>query len=147
MKAQNNQKHLPPNLTNFLNSFREIGYLCEVAIADIIDNCVSAKSSLIKITAVENPDRKIYICDNGYGMTELELEEAMRLSSKNPNDIREKSDLGRFGLGLKVASFSQCKKLTVQLIWCHRNGSTANFSRMRFFCMDSTNSLPFSDSF
>jgi hypothetical protein len=113
MKAQNNQKHLPPNLTNFLNSFREIGYLCEVAIADIIDNCVSAKSSLIKITAVENPDRKIYICDNGYGMTELELEEAMRLSSKNPNDIREKSDLGRFGLGLKVASFSQCKKLTV----------------------------------
>jgi hypothetical protein len=113
MKAQNNRKHLPPILTNFLNSFREIGYLCEVAIADIIDNSVSAKSSLIKITAVENPDRKIYICDNGYGMTELELEEAMRLSSKNSNDIREKSDLGRFGLGLKVASFSQCKKLTV----------------------------------
>ena len=46
-------------------------------------------------------------------MTEIELEEAMRLSSKNPNDKREKTDLGRFGLGLKVASFSQCKKLTV----------------------------------
>lgn len=113
MKAKNNRKHLPPNLTNFLNSFREIGYLCEIAIADILDNSVSAKSSLITITAVENPDKKIYICDNGNGMTEIELEEAMRLSSKNPNDKREKTDLGRFGLGLKVASFSQCKKLTV----------------------------------
>ena len=37
----------------------------------------------------------------------------MRLASKNPNDIRESTDLGRFGLGLKTASFSQCKKLTV----------------------------------
>jgi hypothetical protein len=113
MKAINKQKYLPPILTNFLSSFREIGYLCEVAIADIIDNSVSAKSSHITITAIENPNKKITICDNGFGMNEVELEEAMRLSSKNPNDKREKNDLGRFGLGLKVASFSQCKKLTV----------------------------------
>jgi len=108
-----NRKHLPPNLSNFLSSFREIGYLCEVAIADILDNSVSAKSTEIKITALEYPKSKIAICDNGHGMSLVELEEAMRLSSKNPNDKREKNDLGRFGLGLKVASFSQCKKLTV----------------------------------
>jgi hypothetical protein len=108
-----NRKHLPPNLSNFLSSFREIGYLCEVAIADILDNSVSAKSSSIKITALEYPNKKISILDNGHGMTAKELEEAMRLSSRNPEEKREKSDLGRFGLGLKVASFSQCKKMTV----------------------------------
>lgn len=113
MKATRNRKHLPPNLSNFLSSFREVGYICEVAIADILDNSVSAKSTVIKITALEHPNKKICICDNGKGMTPKELEEAMRLSSKNPNDKREKNDLGRFGLGLKVASFSQCKKLTV----------------------------------
>jgi hypothetical protein len=113
MKERLNHKHLPPNLSNFLSSFREIGYLCEVAIADIIDNSVSAKSSVIKITALENPYKKISIYDNGLGMSTRQLEEAMRLSSKNPNDKRAKEDLGRFGLGLKVASFSQCKKLTV----------------------------------
>ena len=90
MKAKNNHKHLPPNLTNFLSSFREIGYLCEVAIADILDNSVSAKATEISIMALENPNKKICICDNGFGMTEIELEEAMRLSSKNPKDKRKK---------------------------------------------------------
>jgi hypothetical protein len=37
----------------------------------------------------------------------------MRLSSKSPHDVRDEKDLGKFGLGLKTASFSQCKKLTV----------------------------------
>ena len=105
--------YLPPNLSNFLDSFREIGYVCEVAIADIIDNCISAEANEIKIDAIENPEIKISILDNGIGMTLDELKEAMRLSSKSPKEIRDKNDLGRFGLGLKVASFSQCKKLTV----------------------------------
>jgi hypothetical protein len=47
--------YLPPNLSNFLDSFREIGYVCEVAIADIVDNCISAKATVIKIDAIENP--------------------------------------------------------------------------------------------
>jgi hypothetical protein len=51
--------------------------------------------------------------DNGTGMSEIELIEAMRLATQNPEDKRDKKDLGRFGLGLKTASFSQCKKLTV----------------------------------
>lgn len=113
MEQNKNRKHLPPNLTNFISSFREIGYTCEVAIADILDNSISANSSIIEILALESPTRKISILDNGKGMTSIELDEAMRLSSKNSLDEREEKDLGRFGLGLKVASFSQCKKLTV----------------------------------
>lgn len=110
---ESSNHYLPPNLSNFLDSFREIGYVCEVAIADIIDNSISANASEIKIKAIENPEIKISILDNGIGMTLEVLKEAMRLSSKSPKDLREKNDLGRFGLGLKVASFSQCKKLTV----------------------------------
>jgi hypothetical protein len=106
-------KLLQPNLTNFLCSFREIGYSSEVAIADILDNSITADANKINIYAFETPQKKIIISDNGIGMNNNELEEAMRLSSKNPNDVRSEKDLGRFGLGLKVASFSQCKKLTV----------------------------------
>lgn len=51
--------------------------------------------------------------DNGHGMTENELETAMRYGSHNPGDVRSRTDLGRFGLGLKTASLSQCRKLTV----------------------------------
>ena len=46
-------------------------------------------------------------------MTEGELLEAMRLGSRSPLEERAQSDLGRFGLGLKTASFSQCRVVTV----------------------------------
>ena len=46
-------------------------------------------------------------------MTEGELLEAMRLDSRSPLEERAQSDLGRFGLGLKTASFSQCRVVTV----------------------------------
>ncbi|WP_010249800.1 ATP-binding protein [Myroides injenensis] len=102
-----------PNLKNFINSFREIGYTPEIAIADIIDNSISANAKKIEIYALVNPTPIIAIIDDGWGMNKEELIEAMRLSSRGPNDIRDSKDLGKFGLGLKTASFSQCKKLTV----------------------------------
>ena len=55
----------------------------------------------------------IGILDDGAGMTEPELLEAMRPGSRNPLEDRTAIDLGRFGLGLKTASFSQCRRLTV----------------------------------
>lgn len=82
--------------------------------ADVIDNSVTAKASKVEIlaeTATEEP--WIAIVDNGAGMTEPELIEAMRPGTKNPLQEREGHDLGRFGLGLKSASFSQCRQLTV----------------------------------
>jgi hypothetical protein len=53
------------------------------------------------------------ILDNGRGMTEDELLDAMRHGTGNPRQHRSPKDLGRFGLGLKTASFSQCRSLTV----------------------------------
>lgn len=104
---------VPPNVGNFIDSLREIGYSTEVAVADLIDNSVTANSSVIKIYAIIKPQVTFAILDNGKGMSEEALVEAMRLASINRKDIRDKDDLGRFGLGLKTASFSQCRKLTV----------------------------------
>jgi len=93
---------------------RDIGYSLETAVADIIDNSISASASKVEIWFDPSEDCPISsIVDNGNGMTEDELLEAMKPGSRNPRSERKKDDLGRFGLGLKTASFSQCKKLTV----------------------------------
>lgn len=102
-----------PNVANFITSIRDVGYNLEIAVADIIDNSITAKAKKIEISILINPTLKIEIFDDGYGMLEEELVEAMRLGSKSPLEKRDKNDLGRFGLGLKTSSFSQCKKLTV----------------------------------
>ena len=104
------EEEVAPNIRNFIKSLRDIGYSFEVAVADLIDNSITAKATNINIYSVDNI---FCILDNGIGMDKLELRESMRLASKNPDDDRNKNDLGRFGLGLKTASFSQCKKLTV----------------------------------
>lgn len=109
MKTQNT----PPNVGNFVKSLRDIGYTLEIAVADILDNSISANASHIQIHTTPNPEMIFCILDDGDGMTEDELVEAMRLSSKSPDSVRDKKDLGKFGLGLKTASFSQCRKLTV----------------------------------
>lgn len=102
-----------PNLRNFIKSLRDIGYSFEIAVADILDNSITANASNVKIFAVLEPEKVFAMLDDGVGMSVDELIEAMRLATKNPEQEREKNDLGRFGLGLKTASFSQCKKLTV----------------------------------
>lgn len=102
-----------PNVKNFIKSLRDIGYSFEIAVADIVDNSITAKAEQIDIVIDNETDLIFEMLDNGLGMDCEELIEAMRLATKNPEDERDKGDLGRFGLGLKTASFSQCKLLTV----------------------------------
>ena len=102
-----------PHIGNFVKSLRDVGYTFEIAVADVLDNSITANATEIKIHTVPKPKILFVMLDNGDGMSEDELTEAMRLATKNPKDSRDKRDLGRFGLGLKTASFSQCKKLTV----------------------------------
>lgn len=105
------------NISNFIESYRNIGYSIETAIADIIDNSIFAKAKNIQVNmlwedfSTESPI--VQIIDDGIGMSNEELIESMRLACKSPSDYRDPTDLGRFGLGLKSASFSQCKVLTV----------------------------------
>jgi hypothetical protein len=105
--------HLPPYAPTLIESTRAIGYTLEAAIADIIDNSVSAFASSVNIFFFPVGDAYIAILDDGEGMNTNDLETAMRYGSQNPNDKREPTDLGRFGLGLKTASLSQCRTLTV----------------------------------
>jgi hypothetical protein len=102
-----------PIASTLIESIRSIGYTFESAVADIIDNSISASATRIDVMLELIHEPSLIILDNGCGMSRDELLEAMRYGSKNPNETRGVSDLGRFGLGLKSASMSQCRRLTV----------------------------------
>ncbi|WP_114285645.1 ATP-binding protein [Candidatus Halocynthiibacter alkanivorans] len=109
-----NTTDVTPHAASLVESLRDIGYSLDTALSDIIDNSVTAGAKSVQIfveTLGEDP--AIGILDDGEGMSEETLIEAMRLGSRNPREKRDSDDLGRFGLGLKSASFSQCKRLTV----------------------------------
>lgn len=103
-----------PYAASFMESARSIGYSFSSAVADVIDNSIYAMASKVEINfdfGISKPFFMIF--DDGRGMNRKELIEAMRYGSKSPSEEREVEDLGRFGLGLKTASLSQCRKLTV----------------------------------
>lgn len=103
-----------PHAAALIEGLRDIGYSLETAISDVIDNSITAGAHRIKIdTETFSDEPYIAIIDDGDGMTEEELVAAMRPGSRNPLATRDEPDLGRFGLGLKSASFSQCRRLTV----------------------------------
>lgn len=105
---------IEPRAASLVESLRAFGYDLGSAIADLVDNSISAGASKVWIDFTwEEEDSKISIRDDGYGMDASALRTAMRLGSRNPKETREKEDLGRFGLGLKTASFSQCRCVTV----------------------------------
>lgn len=104
---------LPPFAPLLMESTRAIGYNLETAIADILDNSISAEATKIAIKYSPYDQPYLAILDNGRGMDEYELTNAMRYGSYDSKKDREEKDLGRFGLGLKTASLSQCRRLTV----------------------------------
>ena len=103
-----------PEASSMIETFRAIGYNLETAVADIVDNSISAGAKNVYIDRIwEGGNTIITIKDDGCGMSSDEIIEAMRPGSQNPLETRAANDLGRFGLGMKTASFSQCRKLTV----------------------------------
>lgn len=107
-------RNAPPKAGAMMEALRGLGYSTAAALADIVDNSVSAGASEVMIDfAWGGENSRIVVLDNGRGMDDLELEQAMRLGEKSPLDVRSPEDLGRFGMGLKTASFSQCRRLTV----------------------------------
>lgn len=104
---------MPPYAPTLMESTRAIGYSIEAAIADIIDNSIAANAARIDIDFFPIGQSYISILDDGHGMSEMELISAMQYGSRSPLDVREESDLGRYGLGMKTASLSQCRVLTV----------------------------------
>jgi hypothetical protein len=112
--SQYEKAQAEPDASSMIETFRAIGYSIQSAVADIIDNSISAGARNVWVDFQwKGADTWLSIRDDGRGMDDRELIQAMRPGSRNPNEERSNEDLGRFGLGLKTASFSQCRKLTV----------------------------------
>jgi len=105
---------LEPHASSLSQSLRDIGYSLEASIADLVDNSIAARAKNVWIDFdIHTDEPYLAISDDGFAMSQKELIEAMRPGTSNPRLKRDKDDLGRFGLGLKTASFSQCTQLTV----------------------------------
>ena len=111
MAQRTNAHELIPSAKRLTKSLRDLGYDFSAAIADIVDNSIEAGATSIEIDVeFDGDDSWVRIADNGKGMEPAELREAMRYGAEREyND----EDLGKFGLGLKTASLSQCQRLSV----------------------------------
>lgn len=103
-----------PNPEFLIKSIAEQGYSLETALADLMDNSITASATRIEVlTKIDTEPFILFISDNGDGMDKASLKKNMQFPSKSPEETRDQSDLGRFGLGLKTASFSQTRIFTV----------------------------------
>ena len=136
-----------PSANILLSSLRSVGYTPETAIADIVDNSLSAYASIVNIE-LDWIKQRIIISDNGEGMTQSDLLKSMSIGSSDPLESRSIHDLGRFGMGMKTASFSLGKKLTV-LTKCnsHLNNACWDLDYVRendkWLILSESNSSPF----
>lgn len=100
-----------PSAGRLMSSLRDIGYDLPSAVADLVDNSIDASAHAVHVDVVaDGVDSWIRVSDDGLGMTARELDEAMRYGAHAHYEARS---LGHFGLGLKTASLSQCRRLTV----------------------------------
>ena len=103
---------LEPNPARIMEGLRDTGYDFNMALADLVDNSVAANATVIKVylNQLPNSELRLYIADNGCGMTMEGLKNAMRYGSNRRTDA---SSLGKFGLGLKTASTAFCRSLSL----------------------------------
>ena len=104
---------LPPKAPLLMQSLRAVGYTIQAALADLIDNSIAADARTVTIDFDPVGPGHVATVDDGRGMDEAALVAAMRFGSRDPREARSGTDLGRFGLGLKTASLSQCRRFTV----------------------------------
>lgn len=123
--------------TNIMDVLGHSGYSFNYAIADLIDNCLAAKASKIKLYIdVDQSAPYLYILDNGCGMTLNKMKEAAVIGFEDISKEREADDLGRFSTGLKSAAKSFCENL---FICSMREGAAANTIQLDFRHIKSQN--------
>ena len=103
----------PPLPYETMAALRSIGYKFPQALADVVDNSIDAGSSEIKLEVMAHPesaaDSYVLLMDDGVGMTHDQLVKAMQLGGSNSSA----ESLGKFGMGMKTASLSQCERMLV----------------------------------
>jgi len=111
MVTKGRREEVVPSAARLLKSMRDVGYDLTNAVADLVDNSVSAGAKRIDVTIhFDGPDSWIRVADDGSGMGAAQISEAMRMGSARDYGS---DDLGKFGLGLKTASLSQARSITV----------------------------------
>ncbi len=121
---------IPPIASALIGSLRGLGYSPETAIADLIDNSITASAVAVEIDLQWNSGSPVAaILDNGKGMDEDRLTEAMRLGGQGPASQRDDVDLGRFGMGLKTASLSESSRGC-----CHEDRRSSQCCHTRCGC-------------
>lgn len=117
MSSSFKSRSAPPKAGAMIEALRGLGYSLPTALADIIDNSIAAEATEVRLGFHWAEGESCITClDNGSGMSAERLDKAMRLGERNPLEERSSRDLGRFGLGLKTASFSQCRRVSVAAI-------------------------------
>jgi hypothetical protein len=113
-----------PDPEGLLEALSRIGYSTAEAIGDLVDNSIDAKASRILIRVLRRDARltSIVIADDGHGMSDSHMEQAMGFGVRTKKTAKS---LGKYGMGLKSASFSQCGSLTVM----SANGSSSGAGR------------------
>lgn len=112
-KPEESGREVPPLASVLMQSLRSVGYNTASALADLVDNSIAANSTSVRVSLSMVPAPCAALIDDGDGMDADTLVDAMRYGSRDPRQPRTGADLGRFGLGLKTASLSQCRRLTV----------------------------------
>lgn len=103
-----------PDPAGTIESFRSLGYTVEAAVANLVDNSITAQARHVNVEFTwDGRNSWVAVVDDGTGMTEDELVTAMTVAARGPSVPRGPKDLGRFGMGLKTASFSQARQLIV----------------------------------
>lgn len=123
--------YLPPEASGIIHGFRNAGYTTVSAVADLVDNSVSAGALHVDVLLVDDQcQRALLISDDGHGMTADVLVEAMRLSSRPASGVRKSSDLGRYGIGMKAASLylSRIGEMSVDTLSADGDGGRAGWS-------------------
>lgn len=101
-----------PNAAKLMDSLRYLGYNNYSAVCDIVDNSfdAEAKNVWVNINQVGG-EPIITVIDDGVGMDEPTLDQALRLGSLT--DRNSAADLGKYGMGLVTAGLSIAKRTNV----------------------------------
>src|SRR5271154_4437554 len=103
-----------PHPAGTIESLRSLGYTLEAAVADLVDNSITAGAKQISVIFTwDGRHSWAAVVDDGRGMAEEDLVTAMTIAARGPGAPRSPQDLGRFGMGLKTASLSQARLLIV----------------------------------
>jgi hypothetical protein len=128
MQSKHSGQEVIPSARRLIRSLRDMGYDFVAAVADLVDNSIEAGATKVNIDIeFDGDDSWVRVADNGKGMSAHQLMEAMRYGSEREY---EEGNLGKFGLGLKTASLSQCQKLSVA------TRTATNTSDIIAFCWD-----------